>query len=251
MATGIYTITRQRKFLTTKVTSITVTGLPARYTNFRSLPDSVWADPVFRNCKGGGRGIFGKPATVARKSSKKHSGGLKADKGERQWRKPGFAGHVALTGGLSVYNTAYGSYYHDSDRVDDARECSGDFGLLVDMGWQVNSSLYAGVGSGVIFGDNWDEFGGTDCGYSSSICQFNRVPFYLNARYHFSGEARKSAFADMKIGFTSCPRRNYDMGLFFSPALGYSIGAFDIGLSYTFTNLGHDYEAYGETQETS
>ena len=31
-----------------KVSSITVTGRPAYYTNFRSLNDSVWCNPVFR-----------------------------------------------------------------------------------------------------------------------------------------------------------------------------------------------------------
>jgi len=31
-----------------KVESITVTGRPAKYVNFRSLDDKVWCDPVFR-----------------------------------------------------------------------------------------------------------------------------------------------------------------------------------------------------------
>lgn len=35
-----------------KVTSITVTGRPATYTNFRSMDDAVWTDPVFRGVKG-------------------------------------------------------------------------------------------------------------------------------------------------------------------------------------------------------
>lgn len=35
-----------------KVTSITVTGRPATYTNFRSMDDGVWTDPVFRGVKG-------------------------------------------------------------------------------------------------------------------------------------------------------------------------------------------------------
>ena len=31
-----------------KISSITVTGRPAKYTNFRSLNDSVWCNPTFR-----------------------------------------------------------------------------------------------------------------------------------------------------------------------------------------------------------
>lgn len=34
-----------------KITSITVSGRPAKYRNFRSLNDSVWTDPVFRGSK--------------------------------------------------------------------------------------------------------------------------------------------------------------------------------------------------------
>lgn len=34
-----------------KVTSVTVSGRPAKYKNFRSLPDGVWTDPVFRGSK--------------------------------------------------------------------------------------------------------------------------------------------------------------------------------------------------------
>ena len=32
-----------------KVMSVTVTGRPAKYKNFRSLPDKVWTDEVFRD----------------------------------------------------------------------------------------------------------------------------------------------------------------------------------------------------------
>lgn len=35
-----------------KVTSITVSGRPAFYKNFRSMDDKVWCDPVFRGVRG-------------------------------------------------------------------------------------------------------------------------------------------------------------------------------------------------------
>lgn len=35
-----------------RVVSVTVSGRPAKYKNFRSLNDSVWTDPVFRGVKG-------------------------------------------------------------------------------------------------------------------------------------------------------------------------------------------------------
>ena len=35
----------------TKIFSVTVSGRPARYKNFRSMDDKVWTDPVFRGAK--------------------------------------------------------------------------------------------------------------------------------------------------------------------------------------------------------
>ena len=44
--------------LINKVTSITVTGRPATYKNFRSMSDDVWTDPVFRGHRGTSFNIF-------------------------------------------------------------------------------------------------------------------------------------------------------------------------------------------------
>ncbi|MDE6159474.1 MAG: PorT family protein [Bacteroidaceae bacterium] len=43
-----FTVTKRRGLFSSKVTSVTVTGRPANYTHVRSLPDSVWCNPVFR-----------------------------------------------------------------------------------------------------------------------------------------------------------------------------------------------------------
>lgn len=43
-----FTISKRRGLFSTKVTSVTVTGRPATYTNIRSFDDSVWCNPVFR-----------------------------------------------------------------------------------------------------------------------------------------------------------------------------------------------------------
>lgn len=42
----------KRNLFGRKVTSVTVTGRPAKYKNFRSLPDSVWTNRVFREAQG-------------------------------------------------------------------------------------------------------------------------------------------------------------------------------------------------------
>jgi len=46
-----FVISIRKGLFSTKVSSITVTGRPAKYVNFRSLNDSVWTDPVFRGSK--------------------------------------------------------------------------------------------------------------------------------------------------------------------------------------------------------
>ncbi len=43
-----FVISKRKGLFGTKITSVTVTGRPAKYTKFRSLNDSVWCNPVFR-----------------------------------------------------------------------------------------------------------------------------------------------------------------------------------------------------------
>lgn len=44
-----YIIAQKRGLFKRSITSITITGRPAKYTNFHSLNDSVWCNPVFRS----------------------------------------------------------------------------------------------------------------------------------------------------------------------------------------------------------
>ncbi len=47
----MFVVSVKRGWFSKKVTSVTVSGRPAKYKNFRSLPDKVWTDPVFRGNK--------------------------------------------------------------------------------------------------------------------------------------------------------------------------------------------------------
>lgn len=58
-----YSITQTNYIIFKKIKAITVSGRPAKYTNFHSLNDSVWCNPTFRdtyknNVKKGGLGIL-------------------------------------------------------------------------------------------------------------------------------------------------------------------------------------------------
>lgn len=44
-----FVVSKRKGLFSNKITSVTVTGRPAKYKNFRSLDDKVWYDPVFRN----------------------------------------------------------------------------------------------------------------------------------------------------------------------------------------------------------
>lgn len=53
-----FVVNTKRVFFKTKVVSVTVSGRPAKYDNFRSMDDKVWTDPVFRGAKGTSYHIF-------------------------------------------------------------------------------------------------------------------------------------------------------------------------------------------------
>ncbi len=53
-----FVLNHYRGLFCSKITSVTVTGRPAFYKNFRSMDDKVWTDPVFRGNKGTGIHIF-------------------------------------------------------------------------------------------------------------------------------------------------------------------------------------------------
>lgn len=48
-----FVVSQKRGLFSKKITSVTVTGRPAKYKNFRSLNDSVWCNRVFRGNDGG------------------------------------------------------------------------------------------------------------------------------------------------------------------------------------------------------
>ncbi len=43
-----FVVSKRKGMFGTKITSVTVSGRPAKYTKFRSLNDSVWCNPIFR-----------------------------------------------------------------------------------------------------------------------------------------------------------------------------------------------------------
>lgn len=46
-----FVVSKRTNFWGTKITSVTVSGRPAKYVNIHSLSDDIWKDPVFRGVK--------------------------------------------------------------------------------------------------------------------------------------------------------------------------------------------------------
>lgn len=63
-----YVIAQKCGLFRSRITSISVSGRPANYVNVRSLPDSVWCNPVFRGVAGTKRtGVKSRRAVASRK----------------------------------------------------------------------------------------------------------------------------------------------------------------------------------------
>ncbi len=245
-----YVISMKKNFMSgKKVTSITVTGRPAYYENFRTLDDSVWATP----------GFYGQPNVVYvdRASNKKDAfvqnglrrskfaflGGLfgrkrsndySVDMSNSSFRRTGIGFILNFYGGyqqsktkININDEYYGRYH------DNYSDKSGFVGGLATIGLQADPQLWLGVGSGYIHG--WADIVGSDFrGYSSRIAKF--VPLFGNARYYFSPN-KSSFFADGKLGGSFEVSHDFEGGLMFGTALGYSAGAFEIAAQYMYQKV--------------
>ncbi len=198
-----FVIEKKRTLFGSKVKSITVSGRPATYTNFRSLDDSVWVNPVFRGVKV--RNGYNVPKTVSHRQQV-------SDAISYGMRRTGFAAYLNLSGGYAdIENNSDDIYGHEGD--------SGFGEALLSFGYQLDPHWYVGIGSGVNYNGELEGF---------------FVPIFAHGRYSFS-PYKNSLFVDCKIG-KSCEINldsDIDPGLYVSSSIGYSFGWFDIALQYT------------------
>ncbi|MCM1078789.1 MAG: hypothetical protein NC344_04025 [Bacteroidales bacterium] len=198
-----YIIEKKKSLFGSKVTSVTVTGRPAKYRNFRSLNDSVWSNPAFR----------GLAPVVVRKSGKALQS-LKTREasgtfGAYALRRTGFSAILNISGGYTGYDDPWQS-------VD-----QGYLRATLTFGWQITPNVFAGIGVGA---DH-------NCGEHELF-----IPVFAEGRYYFSPR-RTSWFFGLKAG-ANINSGYYDSGLFISPALGYSFGKFEVALEYSMQTSG-------------
>lgn len=193
-----YVVSKKRTLFGKKITSVTVSGRPAYYKNYRSLSDSVWSSPVFRGVK-----------------AKNHTNGTakRSVAHSSFFRKRGFEGYVSLAPSYSWYETLNNRLYNEFDELN-----AFSLNLLANYGYRFNSHFFAGIGTGLMRGDY-------DGGYDYSF------PIYLDARVDFF-KTKNTLFAEFMAGTYFCYGYGETEELFFGFSLGYSIGRVDVAIRY-------------------
>ncbi len=217
-----FVISMKNNFIFGKeVTSITVTGRPAYYKNFRTLHDSVWSSPGFYgqpnvvyvgNAPKGGQG-YGSYGTKSNgllgKLGLRKSGDSYAAADDVSLRRTGMGMMVDIIGGKEYSKVKFdGGDSWES-------EGKGFLGVLGTVGLQTTPHWWFGIGSGYMYG--WDN-------------RTQHVPLFGNVRWYLS-KRKSSFFIDYKIGGSfEVSDKSDSAGLLVGGAVGYSFGSFEIAL---------------------
>ncbi len=214
-----YVISKKRTLFGSKITSITVTGRPGFYTNYRSLNDTVWSNPAFR---GVARPMVCRKATVPQEQSS-----LLAIPSKPEMRSMGLHAHIDFNGG-------YVKTKDDEDDLD-VDESGHFFGSgSVTLGYQTTPHWFFGVGTGyeVIRLNHFEHQ------------KLDFIPIFANARYYFSANP-KSFFIDYKLGYAEeVAQGKCDGGMYTRLSLGYTWGNVDLSL-----HIGSQYFKYDDRHD--
>lgn len=215
-----FVISMKNNFIFGKeVSSITVTGRPAYFQNFRTLHDSVWSEP----------GFYGQPKVVKvgdGNSFKNANNGKRgvlagAVAGLTGKRSSAYAEEGSIRSGMGFRIEAIGGTQRlkNKDISSDHSKTNAYVGGLLTIGYNITPNVFIGVGTG----GNYD-----------FDVELVTIPIYGNARYYLSPYKNGSWFVDLKLGgSTEVNKKNMKGGLFVNPSIGYSFGNFDIALTYT------------------
>lgn len=233
-----FVISMKNKFILGKeVSSITVTGRPAYYKNFRTLNDSVWATA----------GFYGKPKTVnyingrnqtgeydSRQSNKSSNYnrnnslariglfgllGLLGKKSSKDYEydgsgRSGFGGRIEAVGGGQRLKA------DDGGGKTDSKAFTGGY---LTLGYHVLPNVFVGAGTG--------------CTYDFDL-EYVIIPVFGDIRYTFSPTGKNGFFVDVKVGGgTEVNKSRIKGGVFVNPSIGYNFGNFDIALTYTLQKV--------------
>lgn len=232
-----YVITKEKKLFGSKITSITVSGRPGSYTNFRALPDSVWNNPVFR-----GIGTYRETPMYASAKDPNPwlAGGLFGKLGSKPRTKSSNV-NAFRSKGIAMSITPFIGY--GEFNCDDHGSIGGTaLAAFFSIGYQFNPYFYLGAGIGVNGMD-----GDGDYGYLTSDHERSGtyMPIFANGRVNFS-KKKNTLFLDYKIGYGAAGNNEtIGNGMFIGTALGYSLGNLDIAFQIiNHESSGFEYEHY-------
>ena len=216
-----YVITQKSGLFTgKKITSITVSGRPAWYQNFRTLDDSVWSNPTFR----------GIAPVYVRKSGSSRSNILGASS-FREEKEPVFR-HRGFKGYMDFY---FGGGQAEIDNHDE--DVSFAPMITASYGYQFGPYFYLGFFTGFQMNKikDWDT-------------PYNFVPVGYDMRFNLSRSAN-TWYAGLKFG-AAIPT-NHDTNvdktedqILVIPSLGYSWGNFNLGIYYMHNEYERKYRRY-------
>lgn len=231
-----FVIEKERTLFGTRINSITVSGRPAYYQNFRTLNDSVWATPGFygqpnvvyvNKAPAHGNGGYGSYGAAKRSGLAGVVGGVLGKLSGRgidrdgSARRTGLGFNIDLMGGYENTHSEYSGHGESHSETSDGKGYLGAFGTI---GLQTNPHWFFGVGSGYMYG--WDN-------------ETEIVPIFGDIRYYFSPQ-KSSFFIDYKIGgsFEVSSTPGLSGGLMLAPSFGYSVGPVSLALQFLYQEFG-------------
>ena len=232
-----FVIEQERSLFGSRINSITVTGRPAYYENFRTLPDSVWHKPGFYGQpeivyigtnegtllpdygvvpkRGGIAGLFGK-------RSNKNTNKIEIE--DTGWRRSGMGVQLDFLGGYMHLG------YNSGPKANEIEYDNAFLGALLTVGYNLTSHWYVGVGSGFYWDFNIDN---------------GNIPIFGDIRYNFSGKKRSTWFIDYKMGGALIANRSeLNGGVFLAPSIGYDFGGFEVGAQFIYHQYKYKDEIY-------
>lgn len=204
-------------FKSGKITSVTVTGHPARYKNFRPIPESVWENTITAiNTVGTPR------ANPLDNQRKKFEVGYNPVQHLSYPR--GFGGYFSVFGG-KVFTES--QYDHDNNWM---------AGASLTLGVRMNPHLFVGVGA---------------AGKYQFKTEFVRLPVFADIHYYVLNK-KITPFVALQGGYSFILNDNLDHdyvsakgGIYASPIIGLALGHFEIGAQYTYhrTTIKNEYNS--------
>lgn len=180
-----YVVEKKRGLFSTRITSISVSGRPASFKNFRSLNDSVWANPVFRGVSEKKHSILpflgrSKAPSLKLKPSSSDMGVV--ENAKPTWRPTGVKSIIEFGGFITV-----------------GKGCG--FDVTYTLGYQFNPHFFVGIGVGYNHGELEKPDSHKFDSYEVSL---RSVPIFAQARWYMT-HTKVSPFLDMKLGYyVSC-----------------------------------------------